>query len=163
MLLNLSLVHVLSKQICRIKKIKINAMGGKLTYVFVRGMPSFEIKIPGSVHLFKKAWILWRMHFKVMYSQTHNFYPYMIRLKQIMALFLEERSFSVFHYRRNEQLKKLSCFGVYRPLASFVIMKEYTSYRVHHVNVMISIYGDIDDDDDVDDGKICIVTHLSLI
>ena len=29
---------------------------------------------------------------------------------------------------------------------------------------MISIYGDVDDDDDdVDDGKICIVTHLSLI
>ena len=49
---------MLSKQICRIKMIKINGMGGKLTHVFVRGMPSFEIKIPGSVHLFKKAWIL---------------------------------------------------------------------------------------------------------
>ena len=44
---------MLSKQICGIKKIKINAMGGKLTYVFVRGMPSFEMKIPGSVHLRK--------------------------------------------------------------------------------------------------------------
>ena len=89
-----------------------------------------------------------------------------IRLKQIMALFLEERSFPVFHYRRNEQLNGLSCFGVYQPLASLVIMKEYTSYRAHHVNVMISIYDDIDADDDVNDvndGKICIVAHLSLI
>ena len=86
-----------------------------------------------------------------------------IRLKQIMALFLEERSFPVFHYRRNEQLNGLSCFGVYQPLASLVIMKQRTSHRVHHVNVMISIYGDINDDDDEHDIKISTVTHLSLI
>ena len=80
-----------------------------------------------------------------------------------MRLFLEERSFPVFHYRRNEQLSGLSCFGVYQPLASLVIMKKCTSHRVHHVNIMISIYGDIGDDDDVNDDKICIVTHLSLM
>ena len=80
-----------------------------------------------------------------------------------MALSLEERNFPVFHYRRNEQLNELSCFGVCRPRASLVIMKESTSYRVHHVNIIIYIYGDIDDDDEDNDGKICIVTDLSLI
>ena len=80
-----------------------------------------------------------------------------------MALSLDERSFLVFHYRRNDHLNGLSCFGVYRLLASLVIFKECTSYRVHHVNVMISIYGDINNDDDGNDGEIYIVTHLSLI
>ena len=32
--------------------------GRKLTYIFVRAIFSFEIKIPVSVHLFNKAWIL---------------------------------------------------------------------------------------------------------
>ena len=41
-------------------------------------------------------------------------------------------------------------------------MKECTSHRVHHVNVMISINGDVYDDDN-NDFKISIVTHLSLI
>ena len=80
-----------------------------------------------------------------------------------MALSLEERSFLVFRYRRNEHLNGLSCFGAYRPLASLVIMKECTSHRVHHVNVMISIDSNVDDDDDDNNVKICIVTYLSLI
>ena len=70
-----------------------------------------------------------------------------------MALSLEGRSFPVFHYRRNKHLNELSCFGVYQPLASLVIVKECTSHRVHHVNVMISIYVDIDNGDDDHDGK----------
>lgn len=80
-----------------------------------------------------------------------------------MALSLEERSFPVSRYRRNEHLNGLCCFGVYRPLASSVIMKECTSYRVHHVNVMISVDGNVDDDDDDNNVKICSVTYLSLI
>ena len=74
-----------------------------------------------------------------------------------MALSLDERSFPVFHYRRNEHLDELSCFGVYRPLASLIIMKECTSYRVHYVNVMISIDGDVGDDDDDNYFKISIL------
>ena len=42
-------------------------------------------------------------------------------------------------------------------------MKECISYRVDHVNVMISIDGDVDDEDDDSDSKICIFTHLNLI
>ena len=80
-----------------------------------------------------------------------------------MALSLEERSCPVFHYRRNDHLNGLRCIGVCQPLASLVVMKQRTSYRVHHVNVMISIYSDIDDEHDDNDGKICIITHLSLI
>lgn len=86
-----------------------------------------------------------------------------IRLKQVMALSLEERSLLVFHYKRNEHLNELSCFADYRPFASLVIMKEWISYRVHHINVMISIDGNADDDNDSNDGTICIVTHLRII
>ena len=82
-----------------------------------------------------------------------------------MALSLDERSFLVFHYIRNELLNGLSYFGVYRPLSSLVIMKECTSYRVHHVKVIISIDDVViyNDDDDDNDFKMCIVTNLSLI
>ena len=74
-----------------------------------------------------------------------------------MALSQEERSFPVFHYRRNEQLNGLSCFGVYRPLALLVMMKECTSGRGHHVNVMISVDGGADGDDDDSDGKFALL------
>ena len=60
-------------------------------------------------------------------------------------------------------MNELSCFGVYRPLALLVIMKECTSYKVWHANVIVSIDSDADDNDDDNDVKICIVTHLSLI
>ena len=106
-----------------------------------------------------------------LHSILHESYNYFIlhmiclniRLKQIMALSLEERSFPVFHHRINEHLNGLSCFGVYLPLASMVIMIECTSYRMHHVNVMVSVYVDLDDEDDDSDRKICIVTLLSSI
>ena len=70
-----------------------------------------------------------------------------IRLKQIIALPLEEKNFPVCHFRRNEHLNGLSCSGVYRPLVLLVIMKECTSYKVHHVHVMMSIAGDADDNE----------------
>ena len=81
-----------------------------------------------------------------------------------MALFREERSFPVSHYRRNEQVNGLSCFGVYQLLTWLVMMGERTSYRLHHVNIMSSIGVDVDiDGDDNYDDKIFIVTHWSLV
>ena len=82
-----------------------------------------------------------------------------------MALSLEGKNFPVCHYRRNEHLNGLRCSGVYGPLASLVIMKECTSYKVHHVNIMMSIDGDADDDDDGNgnDRKIYIAIHLRIM
>ena len=130
-------------------------------------MPSVEIKIPAQFIYLGKSVFFEECIAKYFALNLQLFYPSFdflkIRLKPIMALYLDERSFPVFHYRRNEKLNGLSCFGVYQPLALLVMMKECMSYRVHHVNVMISIDGDVNEDDDNNDFKLSIVTHLSLI
>lgn len=51
-------------------------------------------------------------------------------------------------------------------LLHWLIMKECTSYKVHHVNVMMSIDGDADDDDgngNGNDREICIAIHLRIM